>query len=109
MGREVIDGVIPLGVGQIRPSPRKGKTRKFSLGLLAGCFFHYRQFAWPSLHGLTSVCGRAVAPSDLAIGELFPYRVYKRKIPATVSVAGIFVLFNLALNRFDIKVEKCGR
>jgi hypothetical protein len=95
-------------LGQIRPSPRKGKTREFSLGLLAGCPFHYRQFAWPSLHGLTSVCGLAVAPSDLAIGELFPFLVYKRKIPATVSVAGIFVLFNSALNRFDIKVEKCG-
>lgn len=70
--------------------------------------FHYRQFAWPSLHGLTSVCGLAVAPSNLANGELFPFRAYKRKIPATVSVAGIFVLFNSALNRFDIKVEKCG-
>jgi hypothetical protein len=31
-----------------------------------------------------------------------------KKIPATASVAGIFALFHSALNRFDIKVEKCG-
>jgi hypothetical protein len=81
------------------PSPRKGKTSKFSIGLWSDALFATPCLSSQRLTILTSFCGVAVAREALAIGELSPTGRAIKKSPPQL-VAGILILFNSAMQLF---------